>query len=215
MVGPALYTGASRSRRATLVLHVGIVTAIVALVALDVLPHCVEVAGWWALAVVLAGLLGPSALEHGLHRVASPAQGVLVALGVLAILLHASLDGWMIAEAAAGAVSPTHDHDALLPAILLHRLPEGAALWWLVRPAGRLPAVAALTVESLGTCMGYAGAALVQTHLSGLGAALVEAFVAGILLHVLFHRHPGIPTLNAAQCPPAATPATGASGSGA
>jgi uncharacterized protein len=190
-LGPLLYLGAHRSRKASVALHACIVASIVALVAIEVLPHCVEVAGWWALAVGMAGLLGPPALEQRIHRVASPSQAAMWALGAAALAFHGALDGMMISQAVhGGAGAAAHAHDALLPAILLHRLPEGAALWWLVRPYGRRAAVGALGLESVATLAGFGGAALLAPHVPAVAAALAEAFVAGLLLHVVFHRRP-------------------------
>ncbi|MCO4760969.1 MAG: permease [Myxococcales bacterium] len=86
-----------------------------------------------------------------------------------------------------------HDtHGAALPllglAVVLHRLPIGIALWWALAPRFGVGV-------ALGTLIAMAGATVAGFFASDLFAAglaamsVFEAFVAGALLHVIFHTH--------------------------
>lgn len=152
-------------------------------VAADVLPDALRHGGVTALALVFAGLLGPGFLEARLHKAAAAVHAAAMAAGVAGLALHAGLDGAALAGARAGG-------DLGLPtAVLLHRLPEGLTIWWLVAPAygrwagaGVLAAVAAATAAGLGLAESAAGWA-------DAGAlAWLQALVAGSLLHVVVHR---------------------------
>jgi hypothetical protein len=74
-------------------------------------------------------------------------------------------------------------------AVVLHRLPEGAALWWLMRPLGERGARVALALVAAATTLGFLLGGAAAPDLGTAGAALFQAFVAGVMLHVLGHAY--------------------------
>lgn len=192
IAGPLLYHLAGRSRAAVAVVHASVVLAILALVVLHILPECVEVAGWVALVAAGVGLLAPALVGHRVHAaLAERPTGVhRVAIGValVALVLHAFTDGM----AFLGDHGHAHSHEGvngLGLAVVLHRLPEGAALFWLLRGFGWRAIAGAVTLVIGATLAGFVLGDHVLEAAGGGGVALFQAFVAGVLLEVIVHRH--------------------------
>ncbi|MBT5119671.1 MAG: hypothetical protein HOM34_02985 [Planctomycetes bacterium] len=138
-----------------------------------VIPEAWAGAGWAALAVFAAGMALPIFLHKWMHGSALAAE---VGLGMTGLAVHAFFDGAALtANVGLGA------------AIVLHRLPVGMAVWWLVRPRfGVSRAVLVLAVMMLATIAGTA------VDLSGTGSLLFlfQALMAGALFHVVVgHPH--------------------------
>ncbi|MCB9646594.1 MAG: permease [Deltaproteobacteria bacterium] len=198
-VAPLLYR-LGRAHRTLLALLDGFVLAGVSgLVLIHVLPHTLEEAGPAALVAAVGGLLIPYAAErlgHEAQRFTTPAA--LVGLG-----LHALMDGGGLAGGGHGG-----EHQPLATAIVLHRLPVGMLIWWLVAPrfGWRIAALILLGVGGA-TTVGFFSADALE-HLGAPAFALFEAAVAGMLTHVLVEhgpltdgpdaRHPLAETLGAA-----------------
>jgi uncharacterized membrane protein YraQ (UPF0718 family) len=169
---------------------------------IHILPHALLSCGAWAFVGAAAGLLGPMLLEKKRHAHHDDVRGgdaaahrPALALALLGIAMHAFLDGSAFAENGDGH---GHDHGAhasgelLGLAVVLHRIPEGLAIWWLVRPrpGGVKTAIFALSVVAAATVLGSRfGDELVH----GVQAAVfsfLQAVVAGSLLHVVIHHAP-------------------------
>jgi uncharacterized protein len=184
MMGPVVYHLARRNRATAIVLHVLVVAGILALVLLEILPECIELAGWTALIAAGAGVLGPVLAERHVQESARTRRSAALWLALAALGLHAFTDGMALL----GGDEHGHGHHGGLPlAVTLHRLPEGAALWWLVRPRGERAAVLALAAIALCTIGGFLAGGATIPNLGAAGMALFQAFVGGVMLHVLAH----------------------------
>lgn len=192
LVGPLLLRLSRRGR----LLHAVdgfVVVAIMGLVVVEVLPHAFAVASGWAVLAALLGLLLPERLEGLLQRASRGAaaenvHAAALVLGVLGLGLHAAMDGAALHHGA--------EDGSLALAVIVHRLPVGLAVWWLLEPAhGALRAAAALALVMTGTVGGFfaAEAADALAHQRALG--LFEALVGGSLLHVVLHRSFALPML--------------------
>jgi zinc transporter ZupT len=109
---------------------------------------------------------------------------LLLAFG--AVILHALADGMALSSGAHG-----HAHEAvsgLALAVVIHRVPEGAALWYVLSPAGRRAAMAGIGLDAVFSVAGFALGDAALPVLGSTGVALAQAFLAGVLLHVLLHR---------------------------
>ncbi len=149
-------------------------------------PDAVGHVGWVALAGVAVGFSLP-ALLHRFEGFGVRAS-VLVGLGLLA--LHAAVDGAAIAlvDGAACVVVGI--------GVAAHRLPVGVAVFKGVgqeAQAGPLgPAVAgwsAVAMLMLATVVGFFGAGALGAIHSEWVVGMLEAVVAGTLLHVVTDRH--------------------------
>ncbi len=167
------------------------------LIFLHIVPESYELAGWWAFLALLLGLLGPGLVEHRLHGLASKAHAAALVLALLGIGLHAFIDGLALGHGEGG-----HQHQTLPLAVVLHRLPVGLALWFLLRPAyGLRTALGLLALISAATLAGFALDEVVG-GLANRGLGLFQALVAGSLLHVVVHR--SYPIAEASSTPEAA-----------
>ena len=156
------------------------------LVLLHILPSAVQNGGWWAILFCGLGLIGPSFGEKVFHQRVQSAHKIALILGVMGIFLHAGMDG------ASLSFTGGHEHagedtvELLALAVILHRIPVSLTLWWLLKPEfGRNPASFVLGLLGIGTIVGFfTGPTLLQNS----SLALFQAFVAGSLLHVVFHQ---------------------------
>jgi uncharacterized membrane protein YraQ (UPF0718 family) len=160
-----------------------VVLAVPALVFLHVVPEAVDAADPWLVAALVAGLLAPGTLERVTRDVGHRTDRLALVLGVSGLALHTVLEG-----AAVSALSGPGDLGLGL-AIVIHRLPVGLAVWWLVRDvygdgwgAGAVLGLAAMTGA------GFAAGEPVLTLVGGRGVELYTAFVGGTLVHVVFHQ---------------------------
>jgi uncharacterized membrane protein YraQ (UPF0718 family) len=183
-LGPCIAVLAGRTSRAAEFFDGLVLVALCGLVLLHILPHTVAVAGWVALAAAAVGFAFPFAVERVGHRSGVATHRVLVPLVMASFGVHAFVDGAALVEHDAEA----HQH-LLALAIVLHRLPDGLAIWSVVRPSrgGKVAAIV-LGVLALFTVFGFAAGASVLEGTSGVWIALLQAFVAGSVLHVILHR---------------------------
>jgi uncharacterized membrane protein YraQ (UPF0718 family) len=179
-LGPLAYRLAGRQHNLLAVLDGFVFVAIGGLVVLSVLPESMAQGGWPTLGFVLIGFAGPTVAEHLFHRAAKGTHEATLVLGLLGLCLHALIDG-----AALGTTVGTQ----LTAAVVLHRLPVGLAIWWLLRPhfGVALPGLV-LGLVAAATGAGYGIGPTLSASLSSQSVAWFQAFVAGSLLHVVFFR---------------------------
>ncbi len=175
-----------------------IVVTVTGLVVLHVLPQSVALGGVVALPVALGGVLVPAYL-HRFDAAQRPAtwrgsrQVLATTLLLLAAFGHALLDGVALIDGGHGAAHERgHDLDAtggvsaLALAVLLHRLPYGLALWVVGRERlGLARTLAVLGALAAGTIVGAIVGDQLVSPSTARGFALVQAFAAGAILHVL------------------------------
>jgi hypothetical protein len=176
----ALLHPASRGRAA---LDVFVLVGICGLVLLHVIPDAVEAVGWPAAVGAGIGLALPALLHrilpHGLGRAGT---GV-AALGLLALGAHAMLDGV--------ALGTSETQLALAAAVVLHRLPLGLSIWWLGQTLiGRRAALVILGIEAGGTVAGFFLGGAAMDLLSVRALPVLQALLAGAVLHVVFGHGP-------------------------
>jgi hypothetical protein len=185
VIGPILYQLAHQLKSMLAALDGFVFATICGLVVLHLIPDSIGRAGWWALVWALAGLLGPGLIERRLKGLAQQAHVVALFLALVGIGLHAFMDGWaLVAPQEAGEAA----HHHMLPmAVVLHRLPVGLTIWFLLRPLyGVGVAIAALGLIVVATTAGFAFSGVLEIESRGWG--LFQALVAGSLLHVVVHR---------------------------
>ena len=144
---------------------------------LHLVPHALEHGG---LLAVLAGLL--TALSPRLlSRFVPSAWWPL--LGLAALAMHAAVDG------AALATMGNDPASALGLAVVAHRLPVGLVVFTRARSKGSTAAGwAAVAILSAATVGGFLGGPLLAAIGPSWVGGVLEAVVAGTLLHVLFER---------------------------
>ncbi len=185
-IGPVSYKVAAHAPRALKALDLLVVFSVGALVILHILPETVEQGGVVAVLFMVVGLLGPTLVERSLHNVEPYAHGAIIVVVLLGLAVHALLDGLALALPPS---EPGLLGSSLPLAVVLHRVPVSLVIWWLLRPRlGVWPAALALSVEGLGTIVGYALAQQLAPHVENPVLNAVQALVAGSLLHVVVDR---------------------------
>ena len=119
-------------------------------------------------------------LERISHRLAHHTDNLTILLGVASMVLHALLEG--------GALMPATASAPFAFAVVLHRVAVGLLIWWLLEPRhGVAVAIAGVGAILLATMIGFAaGTEILPDEHAAL--ELYQAFVAGSLLHVVFHQ---------------------------
>ena len=161
-------------------------------VLLHLLPESVAQAGWMVLPLALLGFVLPSIAERTLHQGHQGMRRVVIFLAVLGVAAHTILDGLFLNLGGDAHQGHGHKitHELTAWAVILHRIPEGLGIWWIVpRTLGVLPAVV-LTVASIsGTLFGYFMGESVLTNGSQNALALLQSLLVGSPLHVVLHAH--------------------------
>lgn len=182
-VGPVLYRVLHPRPEAVRLVDGFVYLAVPALVAWQVLPHAWEERNPALVVALVAGFLLPAAVERASQVLADKTDNMALIVGLSGLVLHAGLEGTALVPGPRG-VDPAFDL-----AVILHRIPVGLVLWWLIRPRFGVRA-AAMGVGSLilATLVGYAvGSELIgETHY--VGFELYQAFVSGSLVHVVYHQ---------------------------
>ncbi|NRD71725.1 metal transporter [Shewanella sp. VB17] len=157
------------------------------LVLVHILPELLEHGGFSAIIFVIIGLWGPTASEKLFHRYSDVTHNLTLTLGIGGLLLHTITDGGAIVLAQQG------DSSILLAlGVILHRLPVGLAIWWLLKPqVGARWAMVVLTAMMILTGLGYFAGEQLLTHLSLDNTVYLQAFVTGSILHVVLHQPHG------------------------
>ena len=162
---------------------------------LFILPHAFEALRGWAVVLMALGFLVPTLSERFLHRHEGEGPPIFLAIALFALGAHCALDGAVIAESGAhahGHAGHAHDHAghgnevAALLAILVHRLPVGLFLGSTVRQlAGARWGLVALGVVVGSTLAGHGAHEVLEVWAGGTSAGVLNALLAGGLLHVV------------------------------
>jgi len=180
LLGPPLVWVLQRARWAAQAIDAFVLTSVAGLVLLSILPGAIAHAGLIAVVAAVLGAILP--LLGGSVFAANPAaRTITLAVGLVGLFVHASLDGVALAA---------HDHGQeeempLAFAVILHRLPVGLAIWWLVRPKlGLHIALAAVASIAIASVVGFFWAHEAHDWMHGTSLSAFQALVAGSLLHV-------------------------------
>lgn len=185
LLGPILFGTGRRNPNATRVLNALVVAAITAIICVHIIPEAWEVAGTTSIVVLVAGVAFPIVLELLFRKAHDTAHLVIVVVAALGLILHASIEGL--------ALLPDADQGTAW-AIILHRIPVGMAIWWIVRPNFGTPvAIGMLAAIIVASVFGYFVGDTFYEIAEAKSVALMQAFIAGSLAHVamfgLNHRH--------------------------
>ncbi|GAB4154588.1 MAG: hypothetical protein Fur0037_23200 [Planctomycetota bacterium] len=193
-LGPLLVALARKHAWSTIATDSFCVVTISAFALLHMLPECVERGGWFALPLALLGFLAPTLAERGLQRRSPRLRYLVLTLAVAGMAAHDTLDGMGLSLGGlggrAGFPHARHEGEVLAWAIVLHRIPEGIAIWWIVpRTLGWRAAILILATSVLATGFGFFAGRGFLEGFSASSLSMFQAFLAGSLLHVVLHSH--------------------------
>ena len=180
VAGVLLYVSLHNRPRTMKLIDTIVFVALPLLVAGQILPQVWSERQITPLLAVIAGVGILYLIEKISHRLARHTDDLAILLGVASMALHALLEG--------GALMPATASTPFAFAVILHRVAIGLLIWWLIEPrhgvaaaAGGVGAILAATVIGFG-----AGTEILPDGHAAL--ELYQAFVAGSLLHVVFHQ---------------------------
>ncbi|MCJ9428214.1 ZIP family metal transporter [Kordiimonas marina] len=160
-----------------------VLMTVLGLITLTLLPEALEHAGLLGLMIAILGFSLPWIAEFVFHKPEQSTHRIVMLVAALALVVHATSDGAILALA---KNSPQGDFVA--GGVLLHRIGVAIAVWWLLRPVltttGGIAVLAALGAM---TVIGYLMAIFASDW---WGVPLIgywQAFAAGSLLHVILH----------------------------
>ncbi|MBV1909273.1 MAG: hypothetical protein KUG78_08115 [Kangiellaceae bacterium] len=184
-IGPLIYQTFGPMRRTDKIASGFILIVITATLVLEVLPETYRSIGFFAIMLALIGFAGPTIIEKLFAKSATKTHLLTIVLGIFGLVVHASIDG----AALFNPESSHHHNEQLSLAIILHRLPVGLTIWWLLKPLiGERYALLTLVAMAVATASGYGlSMHLTEYHESNAFAAL-QAFISGSLLHVILHK---------------------------
>lgn len=183
LCGPLLYALVQRRPHIVRWLDRFVLVSVVGLIGIEVLPETWKETGVLGLGMIALGLIGPNVVEQLLSRARRETHIAVLVLALLGLLLHSFGDGT--------ALSPAQGqgHLGLAVAVAVHSIPVGLLVWWLLFPVfgPALPALALATMCGA-TLAGYALGQSASDWLSPQHWSLLQALVAGSILHVAFGR---------------------------
>ena len=157
------------------------------LVLIHILPELLEHGGFLTIVFVILGLWGPTASEKLFHRYSEFTHNITLTLGIGGLLLHTITDGGAMVLAQQEGNSPL-----LALGVIMHRLPVGIAIWWLLKPQlGSFWTSMVLAAMMVLTGVGYFAGEHLITQLSIENTVYLQAFVTGSILHVVLHQPHG------------------------
>ncbi len=176
--GPVLLLNTKPSRQSLVWIDRVIIAFVLLVVAFHVIPESIEQAGLIAIAAIALGALWPLVYQRVSHSENCYLQRSLLSLASVGLVTHMLLDGAAIAN------------DSMLAmAVIFHRFPEGVGIWRIADAVlGRRWGVLILCVMMLTTAIGFFfGTAWLADASEGF-VGLFEGLMAGVLLHVVFHK---------------------------
>ncbi len=179
--GPLLFRLAKRSPASLAVLDGFVRVAVAGLILVHVLPWAWKLGGWSILFWFIGGMLLPLAL-HRAHSASGRGLGAEIGMSAFALALHAFFDGTALGPRGTEGSSS----QMLSLAVVLHRLPVGLGIWWLIRPRfGLKTAWFVLALLALATAAGAFASSEILEGAAATWVAFLQALIAGALLHVV------------------------------
>ena len=180
LAGVLIYVAMHRPARTVRLFDKTVIVALPLLVLVQVVLHAWAERSLLPVAAVALGAGLVAVVERLSHTLARYAGDATIVFVVAGIAVHALLEG----SALTAGASP-----AFVFAVVLHRVAVGLLIWWLVAPRHGAPAAGAgVAAIMAATLVGYVVGAGVMTDVPFVDHGLLEAFVAGTLLHVVLHR---------------------------
>jgi len=186
LCGPLLFYGLKRYAFGPKFLDAFLLFSILGLVLFHVLPESLSEGGFAALVACLLGLFAPLLISKYFHQDHCEIPKSILSLAALGLLAHSVLDGLALSEL---GIQKSHKVSLAL-AVIVHRLPEGVGIWRFAHSRyGMRPAIFTLALVSTATLFGYYFGANIVDMASETVLVSFQAFMAGTLLHIIFHGH--------------------------
>lgn len=179
-LGPLVLHLAVRSKHTVFFVDAFVLCSVIGIVLFHVLPESIAHGGVLAVLAALTGLFAPTVFGKLFKNGNCHIHHTLLSLASVGLLSHAILDGMALSGS----------NFFLAFAVVLHRIPEGMGIWRLMGSrAGKRWALVALLVVAGATSAGFFFGESIVVYLDEHALSLFEGLMAGVLLHIIFHRH--------------------------
>ena len=175
-----------------------VLVTVLGLVFFNIIPPAIQEGGTAAVVAALFGLAFPILTERmasdSLRR--STIQPIMLLLATAALCVHAMMDGAALIDHSGheGAHADSHGHHQdlnLALGVILHRLPLGLTLWWMVNnKLGLKAAFGTLSALIGATFIGYFAGDSVIHSLPSTGLSVFQALMGGAILHIALDSPP-------------------------
>ena len=194
LFGPVLLTVIGPRARLIAGLDGFVLVTVLGLVFFNIIPPAIQAGGTPALVATLLGLAFPILVE----RLASESirqstiKPAMLTLATLALGVHAMMDGAALIDHSGHAGHHGHHEDGSLAlGVILHRLPLGLTLWWMVNSKLGLKAAFTTLGGLIGaTCLGYFAGDEIIHSFSNDNLSIFQALMGGAILHIAFDSPP-------------------------
>lgn len=184
-VGPLLSKYSEARPRVASFLDGFIVVSIGGLVLLDILPHALAHRDAWAVVAMALGFALPNVAERMLRYGVRRTHSMVLSVAFLGVAIHSMLDGSALAQS-------FQDPGSMLGyGVLLHQIPVGLMVWWVLQDRPTRLAWLVLLFMGVMTVLGYLVEPTVLALLPERAGLAFEALVGGSLLHVIGHSGHG------------------------
>lgn len=182
-VGPLIYQTFGPMQRTDKIVSGVVLIVVSGMLLLEVLPDVYQEIGSWTIALVLLGFLGPTLIEKTFRKAANTTHVLTLCLGLSGLIVHAMLDGLAV------KMDEQTQQNSLTMAVIMHRLPVGLTIWWMLKPLlGEKYALAFLIFMGVSTFIGYASGQSIGQYQEHALFSILQAVIAGSLLHVIVHK---------------------------
>ena len=182
-VGPLVYQTFGPLKRTDKIVSGFVLIVVSGVILFEVVPELFNEIGFISLAIVITGFAGPTLIESTFRNAADTTHKLTIYLGLAGLLIHALIDGAAIQSE---EIKETHN---LTLAILIHRLPIGLTIWWLLKPIlGERAALMMLFFMGISTIGGFFLSQSVGQLADLSITASIQALVSGSLLHVVIYK---------------------------
>ncbi|WP_444998361.1 hypothetical protein [Aliikangiella sp. IMCC44359] len=181
-VGPLVYQTFGPLRRTDKIVSGIILVVVTGSIVFDIIPGAYQLIGLLSFLFILVGFFGPTIIEKTFQKAADTTHKLTIYLGVLGLLAHALIEGAVLQSEQNGG-------NGITLAIILHRLPVGLTIWWLLRPLlGEKYALITILLMGTATCAGFFLNQLIESFRNQILFAVLQSFISGSLLHVVFYK---------------------------
>lgn len=183
-IGPLIYQTFGPMKRADKLVSGFILIIIATTIFVEVLPASFDRIGLVAIVLAILGFAGPTLIEHLFSRSANRTHNLTMLLGISGLIIHAAIDGIALQNS-----SQMPQADSLSIAVILHRIPVGLTVWWLLKPlVGERFALLILLTIAIATLIGYFLSLELVRFSTNDTFSYFQSFISGSLLHVIFHK---------------------------
>jgi zinc transporter ZupT len=185
--GPIVLQLAVHSKETIRFIDAFVLCSILGIVIFHIMPESLHHGGLFAASAAVAGFFAPVLAGRFLKRGNCHLHHSLLSLASLGLLAHALLDGMALFGASHDS---TGANFVLGLAVILHRLPEGMGIWRLMQGGrSKFWPTLVLVLVALATSIGFYFGESIVVYSNEQTLAVFEGLMAGVLLHVIFHRH--------------------------